>query len=378
LARNRFGGLGVLLIAACLALPSVASAASVTPTDVTGNPGCSDLNASWAGIKVDNVPKDRDYSSGSRTVTVANVKNSKTFDWTSNFPVVGVLVKASTHTYVYSYDRPVTGDTDMGSPGEWAISHVEWCYSTVAPPPPPPNQCGEADMDQDGINDLCDNCPSAMNPDQTDTDNDGIGDACDEAEQPPTCNAQNPDSPDTDSDGMVDACDNCPTAMNPGQEDTDHNGTGDACEPAPATSSDNTPPPSNNPPAGDAAPASDAGQAPADEPGAQAVLGERIAAAKAQLLAATGCVGKPFTAGVRGASIVSVVFTLDGKRIATVTTRNKKGLFALRVNPAKYRIGIHRLVATVRFTAASHTNARTLRASFQRCGTRLIAPRFTG
>ncbi|MBN1857553.1 MAG: thrombospondin type 3 repeat-containing protein [Dehalococcoidia bacterium] len=35
------------------------------------------------------------------------------------------------------------------------------------------------DWDEDGIPDLCDNCPETYNPDQADTDNDGVGDACD-------------------------------------------------------------------------------------------------------------------------------------------------------------------------------------------------------
>ncbi len=36
----------------------------------------------------------------------------------------------------------------------------------------------QADGDDDGIGDKCDNCPDVANADQTDSDNDGIGDAC--------------------------------------------------------------------------------------------------------------------------------------------------------------------------------------------------------
>ncbi len=46
-----------------------------------------------------------------------------------------------------------------------------------------------SDLDEDGINDGADNCPTVGNPAQTDTDTDGEGDACD---------------PDDDNDGMPD------------------------------------------------------------------------------------------------------------------------------------------------------------------------------
>jgi len=42
---------------------------------------------------------------------------------------------------------------------------------------PPPN-----DTDNDGIDDMVDNCPNIANPDQADYDNDGIGDLCDTIE----------------------------------------------------------------------------------------------------------------------------------------------------------------------------------------------------
>jgi Tol biopolymer transport system component len=78
------------------------------------------------------------------------------------------------------------------------------------------------DSDGDGVDDVADNCPSAVNPGQTDTDGDGTGDACDA-----TPNG------DTDGDDVDQATDNCPGVANPGQTDADGDGTGDACDATP-------------------------------------------------------------------------------------------------------------------------------------------------
>jgi hypothetical protein len=77
----------------------------------------------------------------------------------------------------------------------------------------------DTDFDDDGIEDVQDNCPDVANPGQEDADGDGTGDACERVE------------PDGDGDGVPDAGDNCRSVANPGQEDADGDGTGDACEP---------------------------------------------------------------------------------------------------------------------------------------------------
>lgn len=74
------------------------------------------------------------------------------------------------------------------------------------------------DLDDDGIVDALDNCPSDANGDQADEDADGLGDACD-------------DFPDRDADGIIDTEDDCiEPATAP---DTDGDGTPDACDATP-------------------------------------------------------------------------------------------------------------------------------------------------
>lgn len=72
------------------------------------------------------------------------------------------------------------------------------CSTTVDPELP--------DGDDDGIADVCDNCPLVANPGQTDTDDDGRGDACSECRPgtgaPPVCTCE---------DAVCDDGDECTT-----------------------------------------------------------------------------------------------------------------------------------------------------------------------
>jgi hypothetical protein len=133
--------------------------------------------------------------------------------------------------------------------------------------------------------------------------------------------------------------------------DNNPNDEGDATPPPPPGGGDNggggdsgggsnnTPPPSDTTPPSDAsgkAPAADSGQAPAEEPGAQAVLGERIAGGTARLFSVSGCASRPFSARVFGRGISRVVFVLDGNGVATLHRPNRNGSYSLRINPARY------------------------------------------
>ncbi len=77
--------------------------------------------------------------------------------------------------------------------------------------------CGtiQPDNDSDGVPNASDNCPDTANFDQADLDSDGIGDVCDD---------------DLDGDGVLNGDDNCPETANADQADADGDGFGDLCD----------------------------------------------------------------------------------------------------------------------------------------------------
>jgi hypothetical protein len=101
--------------------------------------------------------------------------------------------------------------------------------------------------------------------------------------------------------------------------------------------------------------------------GQQGVLGARYASGTARLFSARGCVKRTFSARIVGRSIQRVVFYVDGNRVRVRHRPGKAGAYGIRVNPARYRAGIHRLAAVVEFKPWTHTRAKRLSALFERC-----------
>jgi uncharacterized repeat protein (TIGR01451 family) len=106
------------------------------------------------------------------------------------------------------------------------------------------------------------------------------------------------------------------------------------------------------------------------------ILPESIASGRARLRGPSGCVHTAFRARVKGRSIASVAFYVDGKLLKRISGR--RATYSIKVKPRRYGFGRHRVVARVRFVAASGTTPRTLRLTFRRCAKGVAAPRFTG
>lgn len=120
----------------------------------------------------------------------------------------------------------LTVDIDDDEDGDGVSTAVDNC--------PADANAEQADLDDDGIGDVCDddrdndgllndvdNCPATDNAEQADIDDDGLGDACDDDDDR---------DGDGDDDGVLDAIDNCLLVANSDQQDRDADGEGDACD----------------------------------------------------------------------------------------------------------------------------------------------------
>ena len=115
-------------------------AASVTPTVVNSNIGCTYVSPTVVfgfdatpGAPAGTYPLP---GSGNGTVTIAP-NNAKTFNWSSTYPLDAVIVFGGASANVYRYSN-VTGDSALSSPIKSGklpdISHVWFCHDGIVPP----------------------------------------------------------------------------------------------------------------------------------------------------------------------------------------------------------------------------------------------------
>jgi hypothetical protein len=95
-----------------------------------------------------------------------------------------------------------------------------------------------------------------------------------------------------------------------------------------------------------------------------------------------GCVRSGFRVSIKAAGVASVIFYLDGHKLARLTAHSAhRGLLAITINPSKLKVGAHRLLARITMVRApAATKAVTASRSriVLRCRSAAVTPKFTG
>ncbi|MCP4710705.1 MAG: hypothetical protein GY869_18935, partial [Planctomycetes bacterium] len=119
------------------------------------------------------------------------------------------LFEGSNDIEVQYQTAPTNGGThSAGIENSDGSSGIQYYYGNLAIPDETAllySYTPFSDSDGDGVANICDNCPDAVNLNQADCDGDGIGNACDNCPDD-----ANPLQEDSDGDNVGDVCDVCP------------------------------------------------------------------------------------------------------------------------------------------------------------------------
>jgi hypothetical protein len=183
------------------------SASSVTPTVVSGNPTCASLGLGDSEFRVNSpVAGTTAYSVAGGTVTITINAAGQILDFTSTFPLDGVIVKGGTLANVYAYDPEASSDTGLRSPNLSngnipQISHFSICYDIIPCEhvvcDAPASECLEEGVCNPATN-LCEYAPKASG-----TECRAANGVCDVAE---VCDGSSGECP---SDGYASAATEC-------------------------------------------------------------------------------------------------------------------------------------------------------------------------
>jgi hypothetical protein len=116
------------------------------------------------------------------------------------------------------------------------------------------------------------------------------------------------------------------------------------------------------------------------QPPTSGVLAAALASVP-RLRAPQGCVRTRFRVSIKSAGVHSVTFYLDGHKLKTLTYKNAhSGLLSLQIDPSKWKVGVHRVLAKITMTAPGATKAKTASrtARVVRCRPAVLTPKFTG
>ena len=107
-----------------------------------------------------------------------------------------------------------------------------------------------------------------------------------------------------------------------------------------------------------------------------------VTASAPKLIAPQGCLrGGEIKVSIKSASVLSVTFYLDGRKVRTLTAKNAhKGLLTIEINSAALTLGGHTLAAkiTMAHPASVKATQTTRRATLLRCRPDVVTPKFTG
>jgi hypothetical protein len=91
-----------------------------------------------------------------------------------------------------------------------------------------------------------------------------------------------------------------------------------------------------------------------------------------------GCIQRTFRVSVRGANILRVDFSIDGRTFKRVAKRDASGLYRMTVTLRGLSRTTHKITARVAFRPGVAPRVRNLPISFRRCAQVAAAPAFTG
>lgn len=109
-----------------------------------------------------------------------------------------------------------------------------------------------------------------------------------------------------------------------------------------------------------------------------------VKVAKAKISGRGGCVKTTFAARITGQNIKQVKWVIDGRTYRTVKTADKKkkgaksSVYSVKINPSRYKYGVHKVSAQVTYVSGATKNKQTLRFAFQHCKKKTVRPKTTG